>query len=672
MFGWPVPVRGSALADLRAGLFLIFALVLLWPAAPAFADCATAGSTVTCSSTGGTQTTPVGTSIEDNLTVNVQSGATIDVSGSPGAAAIDLNDSNTVTNAGRLIGGDFNAGISVNNGNMIINSGSIAVGDNAAAISGCCDNTIINSGSIAAGSNSSGVLVNDRDNVTNSGTITVGTLGYGIIAVGDGASTAVITNSGTINAIGGFGIGASANYNVINSGTINAGNNGVGIQVGGSNTVTNSGTINVSSAGFGNGIGIYLNAFGAAGNTVTNSGSILATGQTFAIFGDSDNIIVNTGMLQGAVVLPGFNNTLTNRGYMIGADLAFPIPSGGFIGGTLINDPAGTIAIRVTPTQNDFFSADAVVLNGGRLHMVVRPGLYGATTVYSPGTSGAAPISSCSCTPITGTFNSITTSSAFFTAAADYSTVGEVDVTLTRHGFGAASGATPNQRAVGNALEPGYSPGLDPASIAGQFYANLLAANSLSVLDQLSGAGTAAAQDAAFTAGGLFSGAILQQGLAWLNGTGGGFGTTFGGLPYAAQAQKKITGRPGADAFAAMEPSKGALARMGLRIRRHPVDRWRIWHRRSARHHRRWRVRRRSRNLVRFAGRFRGRREQFAFLGFGTLDQRQDRRRSCRHLCAENFRHDLSRRDDELRTRRQQHRPHDHRRGRDRICQRQL
>ena len=436
---------------------------------------------------------------------------------------------------------------------QVINSGSIRVGDGSYGIHACCDNTIINSGTITAGTGGGtfGIFATDRTSVTNSGTINVGNGAYGIGVFGDGASASVVTNSGTINAIGGFGIGALTNYSVVNTGTINAGQNGTGIQVDGGNTVTNAGTINLS--GTGAGMGVSLNAFGdPTGNTFTNSGNILATGQAFAIFGGSNNTIVNTGILQGVIFLTGLNNTLTNRGYMVGADLDFALPGGGFIGGTLINDPAGIIAIRVTPTQNDFYTADAVVLNGGRLYMVVKAGLYNTTTVYSQATTGASPVSSCNCTPITGTFGSVTTSSPFFAATADYSTVGQVNVTLTRLGFGAVPGMTPNQRAVGNVLEPGFSTGL--TGDLATFYGNLLSANSLGILDQLSGAGTAAAQDGAFAAGSQFGSMMLQQGLGWLNGTPSGTTFTFGApLGYASAPPKnKFANRPGADAFAAM------------------------------------------------------------------------------------------------------------------------
>lgn len=556
----PILVRGGVVSVWATAWLTVLGVVLLAPS-PASANCSINGSTITCSDTGGTQTTPVGTGAEDGMTVNVLSGAVVDVSGSAGATAIDLHDNNTVVNDGRIIAGDNALGISVNNGNTVTNRGTVTVGDGSTGINACCDNVIVNSGTINAGDTGSfGIYVTDNSRVTNSGTINVGATSYGIMAVGNGAPSGAILNTGTINALGGFGIGALTNYTVTNSGTINAGADGTGVQVDGGNTLVNNGTINFSGT---LGMGISLNAFAdTTVNTVTNNGSILGTGQTTAIFGDSNNVIINNGTVQGAILLTGFNNTLTNRGTLMAADLSLTTFVGNIIGGTLINDPSGTIAIRVSPTLNDFYVADNVALNGGRLHIVVMPALYGTTTVYSTATTGSAPINACGCGSLTGAFGTVTSSSPFFTATADYSSTVAVDVTLTRLGFGSVPGATPTQQSVGNVLESGYSPSLDPNSTLGQFYANLLTTTSLGILDQLSGAGTAATQNAAFSSGALFGGVMMQQSLSWLSGSSGGFGTTFGGLPYAAPTADRFANRPGADAFAAMQPQPG---------------RWRVW-----------------------------------------------------------------------------------------------
>jgi uncharacterized protein with beta-barrel porin domain len=588
---------------LRVALGVAFAFTVtpLAGPTPALADCqpsAATNGTVNCTTAGGTQVTTVGTGGEDNVIVTVQPGATVNV---PGANAIDLfdgntisnagtitvdngffaivvNDNNTVTNSGTIIavGGGF--GISAGNGNLIINSGTIRVDDFATGINVCCDNVVVNSGSIIGGEGAFGIFATNGTTITNSGTITVGgSGGYGIIATGDGAigpgNNATITNSGTIIAGNdSFGIGAGINYNVVNTGTISVGDNNVfsnavGIQVDGGTTITNSGLIR---AGLGS-LGIEFNAFGnTTANTLINSGSIIVP-LGAAMFGDSNNTVINNGYIQGQILLVGTDNTVinngyiqgqvalggpgstfTNNGYLIAGDpTAFGAPAGVFIGGTLTNGPNGTFAIRVDPTSNDTFIAEILQLNG-RLQTVVTAGLYNATTTYS------GPIQVCGCVgSLTGTFATVVSSSPFFTAAADYSTANQVDVTLTRIGFGSVPGMTPNQRAVGNALEPGYSTTL--TGNAATFFGNLLATTSVTALDQLSGEGTSAAQNAAFSAGSLFNGAMQTQGL---------FAPDLGGLsvviPPAQYAATRIA--PGHEAFASLDKT-AALAQQPGRFR---------------------------------------------------------------------------------------------------------
>jgi uncharacterized protein with beta-barrel porin domain len=571
---------------------------------PAVAACVppgntiSSGDTVTCS---GTDTVAVGDGSQNNVTVNVLPGATLNVSG---GSAINLQNTNTITNAGNIsvdtgagidtsfFSGNGNVvtnigtirgtadgafGINVNNANIVINNGLISVLNNATGINVNDGNTVINNGTIVVldtvGAPAAlGISGNNNNNVTNAGTISVGSNGsYGIFMGADGGGNSIILNSGTIT--GGslsFGIGVTSNYIVNNTGTIALSNGGSAIQLGGGNTATNSGTIAIGGLGIGfdvNGV----NGNNSGGNTITNSGSVLIP-NGFSVFGFTNgNTVTNTGYLQGTIELLGDNNVLTNKGTLIAGD-----PSnfgtaksvtifgfGGGAGGTLINDPSGTFAIRVSPNANDSFGANNVILNGGRLQIVVTPGLYAPTTVYSSATTGSAPVQSCGCSPpIAGQFDTVVSSSPFFTATPDYTNPSEVDVTLTRYGFGSVPGSTRNQMAVGGALEPGYSPGLDPTSVAGQFYANLLAATSIGVLDNLSGEGTAALQNASFGAGSQFNNATLGQLLF-----GDSSGTTSIIIP---PSQYAATPKPrGADAFdSVLKASPAPVTQTG---------RWRLW-----------------------------------------------------------------------------------------------
>src|SRR5262249_12802266 len=86
---------------------------------------------------------------------------------------------------------------------------------------------------------------------------------------------------------------------------------------------------------------------------------------------------------------------------------------------------------------------------GGTLGVTVAPGLYGLSTQYTLLTAGA----------ISGQFAQFISSppSAFLALSGPFYDPTSVAVTLTRTPFGAVAGLTANQRAVGNALEAGYS-----------------------------------------------------------------------------------------------------------------------------------------------------------------------------------------------------------------------
>ncbi|MBV8835001.1 MAG: autotransporter outer membrane beta-barrel domain-containing protein, partial [Alphaproteobacteria bacterium] len=156
---------------------------------------------------------------------------------------------------------------------------------------------------------------------------------------------------------------------------------------------------------------------------------------------------------------------------------------------------------------------------GGTLAAVLQPGLYAATTNYL----GVVTANN----PITTTFAQAqafapggTAPLAFFSVTPTYNPT-SVDLTLNRLGFGAVVGETSNQRRVGAALDAAYSTSL--TGNAATFYTNLLQATSAGVLDQLSGEGTSASQNAAFLANDLFSTAMSNHALAWRAGDRAGF-----------------------------------------------------------------------------------------------------------------------------------------------------
>ncbi|KQY97422.1 hypothetical protein ASD45_22415 [Pseudolabrys sp. Root1462] len=516
---------------------------------------------------------------------------------------------NTVTNTGSIRVGNLAAGMAIDDplggggsytGNTLINaSGATIRGGN---------------GSYGMASGSQFVFPPDAT-LTNNGTIIIGdaipsvSIPIGMVAFGPAA----ITNTGTIIVGNGdsttFPVGIyalEAGSTILNSGSITVGTAGLGIRAAGDGTtLNNTGTISVGAGGTGIQITFPVSGSNFTGPAVTNSGMVIAgtggigvnfvdngslinTG-TIRAYGDgtgsngysiftcscTTTTITNSGTLDGKIQAEGPSTNFVNSGLITITDTNAVQPIGPFNfnisdfahggGGTFTQTATGILSLRVmpgSPAPIDSLLGDTITL-AGTLRVAIQPGIYANRTT----TDTAVSLTGSGASRIVTTFNSFVATSSFFTVTPIYDTGDATSYTamslqLDRIAFGGLPGETPNQKAVGDALERGYSSSIDPSSPAGRFYANLLAYGSAGALDQLSGAGTAASQNAAFNVGDLFSVAMLQQGMAWLSRSGGAPGVTFGGLGYAPAGQNKFANRPGADAFAAMRPSEG---------------RWRVW-----------------------------------------------------------------------------------------------
>lgn len=269
--------------------------------------------------------------------------------------------------------------------------------------------------------------------------------------------------------------------------------------------------------------------------------------------GVTGNTLTNNGTIDGFVTILSVNpgtDVFTNNGVLQITDANAPLQQHSMSSATFIQTAIGTLKLRVDANgfADGILTFDATL--AGRLVVVVQPGLYTTPMTYS---GIIFPLNS-----LTGNFDSVTTSSPFFTA----SVVGcgcVLDLTLTRVAFNSVPGMTPNQQKVGNALEAAYAAGT-PTGNAATFFSNLFAATSIGVYDQLSGEGTSAAQDASFAAGAQFNNAMFQQGLAWLNGVAGAANSIT--LGYAQEPRSRMAGH---DAFAAMRP------------RASEPGRWRAW-----------------------------------------------------------------------------------------------
>ena len=321
----------------------------------AHADCVLSGQTVTCS--GADTVGGFDAGALNNLTVNVQPLATVNDNGAA-AAAIILNDTNTVANNGALT--TLNPGVNgINFGsfNRVTNSATIVVGDGGFGLSGFDSNVVVNNGTIAAGTFGNGIFAGVNNTITNAatGVITVGDNSSGVYVAGN----STVTNAGTILVHDAFapaaGIFAINDFNtLINAagGTI-TGRDGVGgLAVQGNDaTVTNAGSITVRDSA----PGILVQGDRAV---ITNTGTVVARDDSvgIAVLGDS-NTIINRGTITvrdgffatGIVVtsVAGSNNIINTGTINVGANATgiFVTGDGAVFNSGAIN-AAGSVAIE--------------------------------------------------------------------------------------------------------------------------------------------------------------------------------------------------------------------------------------------------------------------------------------------------------------------------------------
>ncbi|MGO4711040.1 autotransporter outer membrane beta-barrel domain-containing protein [Bradyrhizobium sp. 2TAF24] len=503
---------------------------------PAAAACApspvSSGDIVTCT---GLDTNGVGSGLEDHVTVTVAPNALI----APATAGfgINLTASNTITNNGVVtgsgggiqatdhntivntgtIGGSGDLGINVGNGNGITNAG--AVSGNFIGIAAQDFNTIVNNG-VITGTNAYGILLGNNNTLTNGGIITG--LFAGVLA----QDSNTITNNGTIAAADrGFAIALAGRGSVTNNGQIMAGAGGAGIAAQDISTIINNGLI---TAGIG-GAGVLT-----SGGTFINNGTIRSGG--YSLYGGAFSgtaTFINNGRLDGVIQLGGPipGTTLVNNGVIAISSPDTPLGRATnstywhFIDASFVQSSTGTLELRVNRDGlSDGLSAATPHL-GGTLRAVLQPGLYDPVTVYH------SVVANCGCTggDLNGTrFGAVVASAPlFFTAVANYvndpslgTGINAVDLVLTRLPFGAVPGETVNQRAVGTALERGYSTTLTGALAT--FYGSLLTSSSLGALDQMSGEGTIATQQTALLANAMFMNALMTDITAAFAATSGG------------------------------------------------------------------------------------------------------------------------------------------------------
>ena len=229
-----------------------------------------------------------------------------------------VNNSTTLNASGGGNYGIYSAGNVINTGDMNFGNGTGNVGiysvgggnatNNGGVITVGGSNPAANSYSIGM---AAGYGTTDTGHVTNNGTINVnGDYGIGMFASGAGSTA---TNGGNIvlNGNNTTGIYADNGAAAINTGSITTGpgsyNKVVGVYLGQGSTLNNTGSITINSA---NGVGVYLK-----GGTIANYGNITVNG------GSNPNDTVYT-----------FTTPPTGKG----------------VGGAVINAPAGATSATIT------------------------------------------------------------------------------------------------------------------------------------------------------------------------------------------------------------------------------------------------------------------------------------------------------------------------------------
>jgi uncharacterized protein with beta-barrel porin domain len=511
---WPestAKVRAGRWPTLAAPFVLSIVTAAVMPAGPAAAACVQSGNIVTCS---GASNTGFGTGVENNLTLTVQSSGSITAQND-----INLGSGNVVTNNGAIVVVGGGIGFQGVGNNVFTNAGTMTLSSNSIGVYAPGDNNVVtNSGTMSStGPNVSAIYVSGGvgNSVTNSGTIIL--TGVGSFGIEDAGFGSTITNSGTITIgggsfFGGDGVTLGNNSKLTNTGTITtAADGGSGVSMSGGSTVINNGLIGAIGTG---GAGVWING---TNSTIVNEGTIKggAAGYSLRSVGTIGNSITNNGTLDGQISVLGMGgNSLVNAGLITITHPGTALLANNLnFAGTFTQTAQGTLALRVDNKglHDGLFTTSQASLNG-TLRAVLQPGLYGSSTTYKDVVvSGGASVK--------GQFASVTSGSAFIGAAATYN-ASSVDLTLTRYGFGNAPGETQNQRAIGNALETGYSTALTGA--AATFYTRLLQAGSLRVLDRLSGEGSSGTQNTAFNTAALFGQTMDSQMDSWRAGNRGG------------------------------------------------------------------------------------------------------------------------------------------------------
>lgn len=549
-------------------------------------------------------TNNVGASItaSNGTGIGAAGGSVVNAGTITGGSGIDLGSSSTgtVTNSGNITGtsgGGISAGVlTVTNavGGTVTGATNGITGGTSLNVTN--SGTIVGSDALGSGVGASGIV----NVINNAGASITGGVA-GIEAVN---STAIVTNSGSIAAVGhsvagGYGIAAGTVILVNNAGsTISGSSFGILATAGGS-SVYNAGTIigvggtAISFAGTGNTLTIAPGSVisggvgGTGSDTFQLGGSGAATfdvsqldGGQYGGFGTFNKIGSSTWTLTGTAVYSGPINvnagTLDVEG-RVGSASLLTVNDGGILTGTGrvgttsvmsggILAPGSGVAgtsltvgkslafqsgaiylVQVSPTAASFTNVGgSATLGGATVDAVLAPGSYVAKTYTILTAAGG----------VSGTFApGVVTNSPILQGALSYDANNAyLNLVLNYNALGGLNG---NQRAVGDALARAFNSGAGiPLS-----YASL----SPSGLTQASGELGASSQQVTFGAMSQFMGLLTDP---FMQRSGGA--SAPGGAPgYADEGDQRI-------AYAARR-SSDALAMFTKAPPVPYVQRWNVW-----------------------------------------------------------------------------------------------
>jgi uncharacterized protein with beta-barrel porin domain len=539
------------------------------------------GGTLVVNNTGaisGTSTAVLGAAVGVNANGDVivaGNSGSITANGN-GLSAVGLQGANVIitSNAGNITAidnGFLAVGVEAsNNVTIVSNTGTIsATGTNSVATIG-----VLTSGSLTVTSNtglisgtSAGITLSSlavSGNITNGvGGSIEGTAAGTSVGISSAAAPITVTNLGMIS--GGLaGIRASSGSISNDAGGVITGAAGVSFRPGNvASSIFNAGTIT------GTGGTAILFSTGSVGNTLTVApgfaitGNVVGAGADVFQLGGAGNATFNLSSLGASQQYQGFSTfnkidssiwtvtgtgnqpwTVTGGTFLVDGSIAgvVNVTAGtlggtGAVGTTTVGAGAtlspghaglGTLSINGNLTLSGS-SSYLIGVSGASVGLTAVSGsasLNGTATAVFQGTPSLSRYAIISTSAgRTGTFSSfVPLDLPFFLSAGLAYTPTEVDLTLNSS-LGLIAGLTPNQAAVGAALDRAFNAGNGLLSALAAVTPNQLPA----VLTALSGEGTSGTQETALGAADLFMDLLMQRGASWRSGgTADAFGAVTG------------------------------------------------------------------------------------------------------------------------------------------------